>query len=346
MDFGDLLKSCAKETNETLEKFLPKKIGRDWVEKAVGNGDYDTDAVNGFLEKPLWDFLGRGGKRWRPLLMFLACEAVGGNPGKIREFAVIPELLHNGSIIIDDVEDGSLTRRGKPALNIGYGVDVAVNLGNLLYFLPLLVIKNSGLGSEKKAKVYGLIIDDMVKLHFGQGTDIYWHKTVKGKVSEQQYFAMCANKTGGLARMSAKLGAVLGNGDEKQVEALGNFAESIGIAFQIQDDILNLKGGLGKEFGEDITEAKMSMPVIRTLAAATGADKNKLLRILKKHSSDANEIKEAIALIEKYRGMEYSAEVAKKLIRGSWEKLDKMLADSKAKDKLRQLADFMVERKF
>ena len=106
---------------------------------------------------------------------------------------------------------------------------------------------------------------------------------IKGLIDKinslDQYFTMCANKTGTLARLSAKLGAIAASASKEQVQAFGAFAEAVGIAFQIQDDILNLKGGIGKDFGEDIREGKMSLPIIKTLSTASKSDKKKLIEI-------------------------------------------------------------------
>lgn len=344
MDIDRLLAENTGVVNSELARFLPKKIGKGWLRKNVGVSEYDEKAVNGFLTKPVWDFLGRGGKRWRPLLMFLSCGAVGGNPEKIRRFAVIPELIHNGTLIADDVEDSSLTRRGKPAIHVAYGVDIAVNSASLLFYLPLVIVKQSNLPEAVKVRIYELVNDELLKLHFGQGTDIYWHRT-SSEAGERKYFSMCANKTGCLARLSARLGAILGNGTEKQVQSLGRFAESIGVAFQIQDDILNLKGGVGKDVGEDITEGKMSLPAIRTLTVAKRADRSMLLRILRSHTRKASEIKEAIRIITKCGSLEYSEKVAAGIVMNAWDSLDAVIPPSASKESLHKLAAFMVERK-
>ncbi|MBS3132765.1 polyprenyl synthetase family protein [Candidatus Woesearchaeota archaeon] len=345
MGFSEILKDNRKKVDSEIKRFLPEKLDEKWLVKHIGAACYDIKAVNEFFSRPVWDFLERGGKRWRPLLMFLACGAVGGNPKAIVKFAVIPELIHNGSLVADDIEDSSLTRRNKPSIHVTYGMDVAVNLSSCMYYLPMLIIKDSRLGAERKVRIYELINEEMTRLHFGQGTDIYWHKAKNEKVSESHYFSMCAYKTGTLARLSAKLGAILGKGAEKQISALGKFAEAIGVAFQIQDDVLNLIGGVGKDFGEDITEGKMSLPVIRTLSAASKRDKKLLLGILKKHSKDKQEITMASKIINHYQSLEYSGNVADKIVRKAWSDLEPLLAPSVSKDGLKQLARFVLERK-
>ncbi len=345
MKLSELLEKNKERVNSEIKRFFPGKISEKWLEKNIGTSSYDVKAVNEFLAKPVWDFLKRGGKRWRPLLTFLACGAVGGNPRKISRFSVIPELIHNGTLVADDIEDSSAMRRGKQTIHLAYGTDLAVNLSSLLYYLPLQIIRQSEASEKTKMSVYEMINDEMLRIHFGQGTDIWWHKSKNSKVTEKQYLSMCANKTGTLARLAAKLGAILGNGTEMQVNALGKFAESIGIAFQIQDDILNLEGGIGKELGEDITEGKMSLPVIRTLSIAGSEDKKTLRSILEKHTSNRDEIITAIRIINSNKSTAYSKDVAGRIVSASWKSLEPVLGDSEYKTSLHQLAKFMTERK-
>ncbi len=344
MKLAEIMEKNQKIVNDELKRFLPRRINEEWLERNMGTANYDIKAANEFMTKPVWDFLDRGGKRWRPLLMFLACGAVGGNPKTIRGFSVIPELIHNGSLVADDVEDSSRIRRGKPAIHLRYGTDIAVNLGSLLYYLPLLPIKRLDASDRLKARIYETVNDEMLKLHIGQGTDIHWHKAKNGKPTEMQYLSMCANKTGTLARLSAKLGAILGNGTEKQVNSLGKFAESIGIAFQIKDDILNLEGGLGKEIGEDITEGKMSLPVIRTLSVAGSRDKKILKRLLENHTRNKDEIRTAISILSRNRSIDYARDTAEKIVDSSWKELEPLLEDSEHKRVLHQLSKFMTKR--
>ncbi|MBI2664381.1 polyprenyl synthetase family protein [Candidatus Woesearchaeota archaeon] len=342
MGIERILEANTKTVDSALREFLPERINHKWLSGVFGAGSWDVRAVNASLSNPVWDLLGRGGKRWRPLLMFLSCSAVGGNPDGIRKFAVIPELIHTGSLIADDIEDSSLTRRGQPAIHVRYGTDVAVNLGSMLYFLPLTVLRS--LNAAQKLKIHELISQELLKLHLGQGTDIHWHSHLK-RITEQQYFAMCANKTGTLARLSAKMGAILGGGSEQQAAALGSFAESIGIAFQIQDDILNLQSSLGKDYGEDITEAKISFPLLRTLSLANPQDRRMLIGILKKHTKEKDEINAAIEIIRKHKALDYSEAVAAKIVERSWSRLEPLLPDTAAKKTLSELGRFMVARK-
>ena len=134
------LEELKKMIDLEMEKVIPKSSDKAYLERVFGKPRYayDISAINNSLNKPVWDFLDRGGKRWRPALFLLIAESIGGDLKKLLEFSVLPELCHEGSIITDDVEDNGELRRGKPCLHKMFGIDVAINAGNFLYFLPLL----------------------------------------------------------------------------------------------------------------------------------------------------------------------------------------------------------------
>lgn len=349
------LEGLKSEVDETIEKYIPKKITKKWLNFTFGSPHYsfDVKAAQKSLSEPIWDFLGRGGKRWRPVLFLLITEAIGGDIKKVKDFVVIPELIHNGSIIVDDIQDQGELRRGKPALHKIFGVDVALNAGNFLYFLPLLVlIKNKAqFEPEMLLRAYETYAQEMLNLSFGQGTDIYWHKGKAEKINEEEYLQMCAFKTGCLSRMAAKLAVILSGGNDDLAEKFGSMAEAIGVAFQIQDDILDLsltgreREKFGKSFGNDIKEGKRTLLVIHTLKIASQKDKKKLIKILNKHTDNLSETKEAIGLIKKYGSIEYAKKLAQKIIRDSWGEVDKLLSETKAKKRLRDFVNYLIERK-
>ena len=256
--------------------------------------------------------------------------------------------------IIDDIEDESEFRRGKPCTHRLFGLDVAINAGNAMYYLPLLpLIKNRNkLSAEKLSKIYEIYVREMINLNLGQAMDIAWHKGLADadNITERQYLQMCAYKTGTLVRMTAKIAAVLCEANENMVESLGRFAEAIGVAFQIQDDILDLtsKGFVEKKggvVGQDITEGKRSLVVIHTLDKAKPADKRRLIDVLTMHTSDQKLIKEAIRIIEKYNSIDYSREFARKIVNDRWKEIDKLLEQSEAKENLHAFAMYLVERR-
>jgi len=350
----DVLKRYAALVNEAIERYIPRYFSENYICWACGKPRYayDTEALTKAIATPFWDLLDRGGKRWRPSLMLIVYEAISGRDAReVLDFAIIPEVIHNGTLIVDDVEDDSELRRGRPCIHRIYGIDIAINAGNTMYYLPLMVVLRSDrLDERTKLRIYEMYIQEMVRLSFGQAMDIAWHRGLRGAdVTEQQYLQMCAYKTGTLARLAAKLGAILAGAPDWQVEGIGHFAEAIGVAFQIQDDILNIAGdpdAYGKEWGGDVTEGKRTLMVIYTLRVASGEDRKRLLEILDMHTRDKRLIKEAVGIMKRYGAIEYAKGVARRMVEEAWSGVDSWLKPSEAKEALRALARFLIEREF
>lgn len=355
IDIKQYLEKQKPEIDRLIKKYLPKKITKKWLNFVFGRAHYlySQKAAKEVLLNPIHESLGQGGKRWRSCLFLLITKAVGGDIKKIKDFLIIPEFIHQGSLCIDDIEDDSKLRRGRPCLYLIFGTDVAINVGNFLYFFPLiLLIKNKNkFRPETLIKAYELYIEEMTKLHLGQGTDIYWHKGRAKEIKEKEYLQMCAFKTGCLSRLASKLAVILSEKDDQLVEKIGKTVEALGIAFQIQDDILDLtlKGKerkkFGKSFGNDIKEGKRTLIIIHTLKKANKKDKKRLLEILNKHTDKFKEKKEAIEIIERYGGKEYAQRIAQKLVKKNWQEIEKLLPESEAKTKLKELVNYLIERK-
>ena len=267
MNIEKFLEKKAPLIDKTIEKYIPRKFSKNSILFKVNPPmySYNLEPLNKAIAEPIWDMLDRGGKRWRPALFLLICEALGKESDYCLDFSIIPEVIHNGTLVIDDIEDSSELRRGKPCTYKIFQMDIAVNAGNAMYYLPLLplMVQRKKLSSKVQRDFYEVYIQEMINLSMGQAMDIAWHKDQANanELDENDYLQMCAYKTGTLARMAAKMAAVLTGADKSLVEKLGRFAESIGVAFQMQDDILDLTG---EEFakkkggvGQDITEGKI-----------------------------------------------------------------------------------------
>ena len=345
----------ASVIDEVIEKYIPRKFQKNsqvFVSSPPKYG-YDLNALDKAIAEPIWEFLDRGGKRWRPALFLLICEALGKNPKDYLDFAIIPEVIHNGTLMTDDIEDSSELRRGKPCTYRIFGVDIAINAGNAMYFLPLLAVtKNKKkLAENRLTRLYEIYIEEMVNISFGQAMDITWHRGMANAdtITERHYLQMCAYKTGTLARMAARMAAVVAGADEDLTEKLGRFAEAIGIAFQMQDDVLDLTSS---EFGEkkgaigmDISEGKRTLMVIHTLKKANANDRKRLIAILNAHTNEQKLRDEAIRLMKKYNSIEYTKQTAQKLVKQSWSQVGKLLKPSEAKEKLSAFATYLVKRK-
>ena len=354
MDVERFLEEKAPLIDKAIEKYIPRNFSEKSILFKVNPPFYSSnlEALNKGIAEPIWEILDRGGKRWRPALFLLICEALGKDPEDCLDFAIIPEIVHNGTLIVDDIEDSSELRRGKPCTYRIFGVDIAVNAGNAMYYLPLLPLmeKKAQLPAETLRDIYEVYVQEMINLSLGQAMDITWHRGIANadNLDEEDYLQMCAYKTGTLARMAAKISAVLAGANKELVEKLGRFAESIGVAFQMQDDVLDLTG---EEFakkkggvGQDITEGKRTLMVIHTLKNASIADKKRLIQILNMHASDQALRDEAIALMQKYRAIEHVKHTAARIVEESWKEVDKLLPKSEAKEKLKAFAEFLIKR--
>ncbi len=354
MDVEKFLEEKAPLIDKAIEKYIPRKFLKKSVlfKVTAPKYSYNLETLDKAIAEPIWEILDRGGKRWRPALFLLICEALGKNSEKCLDFAIIPEVIHNGTLIIDDIEDASELRRGKPCTYRIYGVDIAVNAGNAMYYLPLLPLmeKKAKLPAETLRGIYEVYVQEMINLSMGQAMDIAWHRGIANadELDEEDYLQMCAYKTGTLARMAAEIAAVLAGARKDLVEKLGRFAESIGVAFQMQDDVLDLTG---KEFakkkggcGQDITEGKRTLMVIHTLKNANNSDKKRLIQILNMHTSNQTLRDEAISIMQKYNAIEHVKRTAAWIVEESWREAEKLLPTRQAKEKLKAFAEFLIKR--
>jgi len=282
----------------------------------------------------------------------LIAEALGGDEELVLPVTCLCEMAHNGTLMIDDIEDNSLMRRGKKCIHLEYGVDIAINAGNALYFLPLLIFKDyydqKKIDNELLIRCYQYYSQELLNIHLGQGLDIYWHQGNKNPNADE-YLQMCAYKTGVLARLSARLGALLSGASEEFIHRIGRFAEAIGVAFQIQDDLLNISG---EEFskkievmGEDVSEGKRSLMVIHSIKTAPEEKSKRLIEILNSKTKDPVVIKEAIDIMKSTDSLNHAKQEASKIISQAWDDVQKLLPENESKDKLRVFANYLIERK-
>ncbi len=347
------MSETAKTVNEEIKKYLTDTTSKRYLGALLGRSRYayDTMAISKAVVEPAVYLLGRGGKRWRAVFLLTVIEALGKDPKDYLEFSIIPEVIHNGTIIHDDIEDGSEMRRGADAVHVKYGIDIALNLGDFMFFLPMIALLDSEkLDRNTKIKMLETYQRDMLKLSIGQATDIAWHKAMVSPkdVTEAQYLQMAYSKTGVLSSMAAKMGAILSGADEQTTDAIGYFGSTIGVAFQLQDDLLNMtEGGLADMkggIGDDITEGKVTLLAIKAIERANNEDKSRLVEILGMHTKNPDDIAEAIGIIKKYKADEYTKDLELSLLKEAWSKVDGLIVDSPAKARLRSMAEFMIHR--
>ncbi|RLG13901.1 MAG: hypothetical protein DRN66_03315 [Candidatus Nanohalarchaeota archaeon] len=337
---------------EALYRIMPKNITKEYLERYTNNNfyKYDKESIEKGLFAPMRELLERGGKHWRPYLYLLLLECFGMTEEQIKkyiDFSAIIEIIHNGTLLVDDIEDGAELRRGKPCVHKIYGNDVAINTGNTMYFLPMKLIKEMNVSGEQKTRICETYYDEMSNLSFGQAIDIFWHKNDKIP-GREEYMQMCLCKTGALASMAARFACIVAGKTKAEEMLFGKAIGHLGVGFQIQDDILDIvsqdRTGFGKAYGNDITEGKKTLMVLHACETAYSKDREILMSILSEHTRDKSKINEAIGIIKKYNSVEFASEEAKKIAKSAWGQIDVFLEEGNAKKELKDFFDYLIER--
>ena len=241
------------------------------------------------LYEPMRYTLDAGGKRLRPLLVLLACEAVGGKARSALDAAVAVELLHNFTLIHDDVMDQDDTRRGQPTVHRKWDINVAILAGDGLVALSydyLLRTKYSPIDQLGR-----LFSQALLEVCEGQALDKEYE--TRDDVTISEYLFMIEKKTAALLALCCELGGYIGGGSQKVVAKLQQFGYNLGIAFQVQDDLLDIMAEeehLGKTWGSDIKHKKKTMLLILAQKYATPADRATIAKIIGQSEISTDEI--------------------------------------------------------
>jgi len=300
-----------------------------------------------YLYGPLANFSSNAGKRHRPLICLLACEAVGGDPNLARTSAAAIEHFHTAALIHDDIEDSSLTRRGEPCMHVSEGDGLAINAGDLaLSLVTGTVVHDPNLADAVKLRVLAELVDMTTRTIEGQALDIGWARDDRFDLSVDDYLVMANHKTAFYSgAVPLAIGAIVGEGTAEQIGALRDFGMAAGLAFQIQDDVLNLVGtreATKKDFRSDITEGKRTLVAVHALH--NSAERDRLLAILSARQTDPAVLAEAVAIMEQAGSVSFANDYARGLVISAKESLDSALPKSKAKSLLLSMADFFIKR--
>lgn len=285
-----------------------------------------------------------GGKRLRSILAIATYEALGGRDKKILPFAAACELLHNWFLVHDDIEDGDLVRRDKPAVWVKYGLAHGINVGDYMaqkVFELIMRSKLRGVDDATIVKLLDAMVTTSVRTAEGQAMDINMRKGG----TEKDYVNMVMEKTGHYLTVTM-VGAAILAGREELIEKLVEFGRNIGPAFQITDDILDLTEGKGRgEIGRDIKEGKRSVLVIHCMGKCTLAEKKTINEILDKTPEDTtnNDVLIVKKLFEKYGSIKYAQGKAEQLKKQAEVIIKKLPPE--LHELLGFFADYLVKRK-
>ena len=287
-----------------------------------------------------------GGKMLRPSLSLITAEAVGGQKESALKAGSAIELIHTFSLIHDDIMDQDDMRRGMPSVHKVWGDDVAILAGDTLFSKAFEIIINSNQELTSPAQInhaLSTVADACVKICEGQALDMGFED--RFDVTEDEYMEMIFKKTGALIAAATKVGAIMGGASDEIIDAMYEYGRLIGLAFQIQDDYLDIASDeetLGKPIGSDIGKGKMTIIAIKGLASA-GEDSEKLLEILKDTNNSQDDIDLAIEILTKCGAIDYARNLALDSVSQAKEVLE-ILPDSSSKQVLADIADFVLER--
>ena len=270
---------------ETLAEEILERVG-SWCEPL-------SPVIRFLLQNP--------GKRLRSRLLCLAAQMIGRPAPRLREAAALVELLHNGSLLHDDVMDHASVRRNRPTVNCLWGDAVAILAGDLLLAGVMDLALKTGHPGVPQAAVHSLA--DLVA---GQMEEIRNHGNLL--MGEAEYLTLVAKKTGSLFAFSCRTGAWLTRGTPEQARSLENFGASFGLAFQLMDDLLDYVGRpehTGKEQGRDLAERKVTLPVL-TAFAASPARERKRIRDIFESGNRKSRLRELKAILEAQGGFSYT----------------------------------------
>ena len=300
-----------------------------------------------YLYGPLATYSANAGKRHRPLICMLACEAVGGDPERARSSAAAIEHFHTAALIHDDIEDASQTRRGEPCMHIKEGEGLAINAGDLaLSLVTGTVVHDPVLDDATKLRVLAELIDMTTRTIEGQALDIGWARDDRFDLTVEDYLLMANHKTAYYSgAVPLAVGAIVGRGSETQIATLRAFGMATGLAFQIQDDVLNLVGtreATKKDFRSDITEGKRTLIAVHSLSHAE--KRERLLTLLSSRPTDPAQLDEAVGIMQEAGSIEFANTFAERLVVDAKAALVAELPRTKARDMLAAMADFFVKR--
>jgi len=242
------------------------------------------------LYKPSAYLLESGGKRLRPLLVLLSAKAVGAKFSQAYNAAVAVELLHNFTLVHDDIMDNADKRRGRSTLHKKYDVNTAILAGDSLLSIAYEYLLKDCNGNAKN--ILTSFTKGLVEVCEGQSLDKEFE--LRNNVSLNEYVEMIRKKTAAMAEMCCSIGAQIGGGTKTEINALETYGRNIGIAFQIQDDLLDIiadEAEFGKVVGGDLIEGKKTFLFIKAFEKAKGEDKKALFEMIlnkgiKKHQVD------------------------------------------------------------
>lgn len=330
-DIDDVIKNLLSEAPDFIHGMISYHFG--WVDQDFRPANFER------------------GKMFRPTINLLVFEAITGVYREALPVAAAIEMIHNFSLIHDDIEDNDSERRGRPTLWTIWGKPRAINVGDFLYslaFKSLYQLDSTVFPPERIFSVLRLINEACLALTEGQDLDLRFENVQD--VSTEMYVDMVYKKTGALVEAAILSGATLGTGDVDLLQNYGEFARNIGIAFQVRDDMLGIWGDVaktGKSTANDLRRKKKTLPVIYMLNQATASRKKRLKKCYASLQPLTDpEIEFVRESLEETKAYDYTQRVANDYKARAFSALDRIDLTNQAQSELESIAKFLVNRSY
>ncbi len=293
---------------------------------------------------------GTAGKRLRPVLCLLACHALGGPWRQALPVAAAVELVHNFSLIHDDIQDASMERRGRPTVWCIWGQPQAINVGDAMHALALsslLRLEDTGTSHSVMVRAARILGEASLRLSEGQYRDLSYEKNLDVKVDD--YLGMISGTTAALFGCSLEIGSIMATDNESTMATMRNFGQALGLTFQVHDDVLSIWGDettTGKSSASDIQTKKKTLPVIYALENARGTDGELLRHIYQKQTLESEDVEEVMRVLNKLNAREYAQAIGRKHFDEALSALARLDIGSDEKAELEAVAGFVLSRTY
>ena len=317
-----------KENAKVVNKYLSSKIKGDPKQLYTAAGH----------------LIVHGGKRLRPYMVLKSCQILHGKKTDALPAAGAVEMIHNFTLVHDDIMDNDEMRHGVPTVHKKFGMPIAILAGDVLFSKAYQVISDSNLSASLSIKLVERLAKACVDVCEGQLYDIGMAESKKIP-TQAQYIKMIRKKTAALFDVSCSMGAICSKASKKDISNLSSFGDNLGIAFQITDDLIGVMGDpkvTKKPVGNDLREGKKSLPILLAIKKAKGNDKKIILKSFGNPKATKNDLEKAVKIIRNL-GIENTV---RGTALGYAEKARKSLDSysGSAKNELIALLDFVVKR--
>jgi geranylgeranyl diphosphate synthase, type II len=335
--FKNLISDYRSRIDNKLSEYLTGETLRSEYIKA--NGKYPSS-----LYDPLNYIMSGRGKRIRPLLMILTCEAFGGKFDDSIDAAVAIEILHNFTLVHDDIMDNAYTRRGKTTIHKKWDVNTAILVGDELIGLSYRSLLKTR--SNRIVEVVKAFTDGVIEVCEGQAFDKEFE--TDDDVSLDDYFLMIKKKTAELIRISSVIGSIIAGANDDEIKHISLYSQNLGFAFQIQDDLLDViadESEFGKKIGGDIVERKKTYLYLKALELCNQEDRKNLIELYKADCINYDKAGKVIDIYKKTGTIDSAKEEIQRYTQKANDSLS-LLNKEKAELRLRNFSDMLLKRDY